>query len=177
MNPDDRIDIALRDIAQVEAPRDFAGQVHARIETHDSGRRAWWPRMAAAAAAMLMLVAATWWLRETPVSPDTYVARTPAPEIVTRPVGPTPRRDTPGVPHEVARLRHASTAVAPIVRSRPAPGDHDAALAALPLPDAISLTSVAPDALVVVDHVIAPLAPITPLSVREMLGDATQGEL
>jgi hypothetical protein len=177
MNPDDRIDTALRDIVRVEAPRDFAAHVCARIETGDARRQAWWPRMAAAAVAMLMVVAATWWLRETPVSPDTHVARTPAPEAATGSVSPAPRRDTSVVSHEVARRRPASTAIVQVVGSPPAASDHDAALAALPLPDAISLSSVAADALVVVDHVIPPLAPIAPLSVHEMLGDTNLGEL
>ena len=125
MNPDDRIDTALRAIAQVEAPRDFVADVCARIETGDARRQAWWPRMAAAAVAMLMIVAATSWLRETRESPDAYVARTPAPAIATEPASPAPRQDVPEVSHQVAPRRHASTAVVPVVRPQPTASDHD----------------------------------------------------
>ena len=50
--------------------------------------------------------------------------------------------------------------------------DHERALQPLSPLEAISLGSVAPDAMTVVDREIAPLAPIAPLPVREMLGDA-----
>ena len=55
--------------------------------------------------------------------------------------------------------------------------DHERALQPLSPLEAISLGSVAPDAMTVVDREIAPLAPIAPLPVREMLGDAERGEL
>jgi len=180
MNRDDRIDDALRAMAQAEAPRDFPAQVRARIETGAAGQIAWWPRVAAAAAVMLVVVAAAWRLRETPVSPDLHVAQATAPAVLTAPRAAAPGL-APSVPPRAAPVREPVSptrdAVARVRRATAVPSDHERALEPLSPLEAISLASVAPDAMVVVDHVIAPLAPIAPLPVREMLGDAERGEL
>ena len=168
MNPDDRIDAALGAIARTEASREFAARVSARIAAGDDGRAVWWPRLAAASAIAALVLSIVWVSRDT-AAPPPMAAAVPL---------PAPGTSPPVTVEPVTEVTSRAPVVPRRVRTpRPAESDHDAALAALPLPDAISLSSVTPDALVVVDHVIAPLAPIAPLSVHEMLGDFTQGEL
>ena len=180
MNHDDRIDDALRAIARADASRGFSEQVRSRIEAGDEAPTAWWPRIATAAAALLVVVAAAWWLRETPGSPQVHVAQAPAPVVAAPPSAGTPRLEPPVQRRDVHGRQQVSVtrgAVARVGTATTVIGDHEQALEPLSPLAAISLASVAPDAIVVVDHAIAPLAPIAPLLVHDMLVDAHEGEL
>lgn len=180
MGPDDRIDNALRAIAQADASRGFSEQVRSRIEAGDSTPAAWWPRVATAVAALLVVVAAAWWLRETPGSPQIHVAQAPAPAVTAPPSAATPWPEPPVQQRDIQGRQQVSGARGTVARAGTATaviGDHEQALEPLSPLTAISLASVAPDAMVVVDHAIAPLAPIAPLLVHDMLGDAHEGEM
>lgn len=175
----DRIDEALKALAHAEAPRDFAVQVRARLEAGAGVRVAGWPRLAAACVVVLATAATLVWLRGTPTAPATQVAHTTAPGVVTPSTSPRPVVDPRGAEHDVTARRSAPGArPAPRARTQPAPtGDHERALAPLSPLDALALPSVAPDAMAIVDRVIAPLAPIAPLPVSELLADTERGEL
>jgi len=180
MNRDHRIDDALRAIAQTDASRGFSDQVRSRIEAGDAMPTAWWARTVTAVAALLVVVAAAWWLRETPGSSQVHVAQAPVPVVTAPPAAPTRRPEPPVQPHDVHGRQQVSVARGAVARVGTATaviGDHEQALEPLSPLAAISLASVAPDAMVVVDHAIAPLAPIAPLLVHDMLGDAHEGEL
>jgi hypothetical protein len=172
MNTDDRIDETLRAIAHAEASRDFTARVRTRLEA-GSGTPTAWLRMATALAAVLLVAATTWLLRDLPPLPADQVRATPKPAPRPLPAGlvePTTsvvveRRPVP-VPHGRVLL--------PETR----PSDHERALRPLSPLNAISLPLVAPDAMVVADHVIAPLAPIAPLPiVFDAVEDVDRGEL
>ena len=167
MNPDDRIDTALRAIARADASRGFAAQVRSRIEAGDRAPVVWWPRLArgfgGGGAGRLLRVGAA--RRARAITTD---------------------GDEGGDRYAVADRRHRACPGADCAPARDGSACEDGAARRTAITTrrcgvastgGISLSSVAPDAMVVVDHVIAPLAPIAPLSVREMLGDANQGEL
>ena len=171
MNSDDRIDEALRAIAHAEASRDFTARVRTRVETGRWAATAW-PRAITALAVVLLVAASTWLMRDLPPSPAEQVRATPETAPLPLPAGPVEptsvvveRRPVP-VQHDRARLPETL------------PSDHERALAPLSPLAAISLPLVAPDAMVVADHVIAPLAPIAPLPiVFGAVEDVDRGEL
>ena len=171
MNSDDRIDEALRAVAHAEASRDFRARIRTRLEA-GTGAPTAWPRVATALAVVLLVAAPTWLLRDMPATPAEQVRATPkaAPlRLPADPAEPTPsvvveRRPVPL--HDRARLSEAL------------PSDHQRALEPLSPLTAISLPLVAPDAMVVADHVMAPLAPITPLPIAfDAVEDGDRGEL
>jgi len=174
----DRLDLALKAVANAEASRDFASQVRARLESGEQVRTAWWPRVATACATVL-IAATLWWLRDTPPLPTAHVAQPTAPVQTAQFVAPQrePRAQAQDVPGNT-QVVHVAHPVARVRTARSMTSDHDRALEPLSALDAISMSSVAPDAMVVVDHVIAPLAPIAPLSdVHDAIGDVNRGEL
>ena len=167
MGPDDRIDNALRAIAQADASAGFSERVRSRIAAGDEAPVVWWPRLAAASAVLALVASFVWAPREVP-APSPGAAKKAA---IT---APSPTAAIEPAPVLIAR----QTVAAPRVRTaRLTTTDHERALQPLSPLEAISLRSVAPDAMAVVDRVIAPLAPIAPLPVREMLEDAERGEL
>ena len=167
MNHDDRIDDALRAIAQADASRGFSEQVRSRIEAGDEAP-VWWPRLAAASVVLAVLVASLVWTPRDVPAPSSETATNSATDAPLPTVAIAP----------VPALALRQPVAAPRVRTaRPTTTDHERALQPLSPLEAISLGSVAPDAMAVVDRVIAPLAPIAPLPVREMLEDAERGEL
>ncbi|MBK5297337.1 MAG: hypothetical protein JJE40_09270 [Vicinamibacteria bacterium] len=171
MNPDDRIDHALRAIAKADASREFSAQVRARIEAGDGVHAAWWPKVAAACAAVLLVAAVAWFMREAPPAPSEQMAQTTAPVVATRSLAPAPPREPRAEPLPWSRSTHVARmrgSVARVTTARSLTGDHERALEPLSPLEALSVPSIAPDAMVVVDHVIAPLAPITPLSTSAM---------
>jgi len=180
MNSDDRIDETLRAIAHAEASRDFASQVRTRLEAREEAPEAW-PQIAAACAAVLLVATFTWLMREAPPEPSEQAARATAPAVLSPPQQPASQLESRPAPAASSRSFRGSRPWNSVPRMATAislTGDHDRALAALPPPDALSVPSIAPDAMVVVDHVIPPLAPIAPLSiVHDTLADLAQGEL
>ena len=66
MNHDDRIDDALRAIAQADASRGFSEQVRSRIEAGDEAPVVWWPRLAAASAVLALVASFMWAPRDVP---------------------------------------------------------------------------------------------------------------
>ena len=171
MNPDSRIDDALRAVARAEASRDFSAQIRARLEAHDGVHAAWWPKVAAACAAVLLVAALAWLLREAPRESFEQVAGTTAPAVATRPQVHAPQLEPRAEPLPWSRSTHVARmrgSVARVTTARSLTGDHERALEPLSPLEALSVPSIAPDAMVVVDHVIPPLAPITPLSTSAM---------
>ena len=167
MNPDDRIDTALRAIAQADASRGFSDGVRSRIEAGDEAPAVWWPRLAAVSAVLALVAALVWAPRDVPAPssgvPTKAASNAPLPTVAIAPAPALAVRQ-PVLARRVRTARSTTT-------------DHERAQQPLSPLEAISLGSVAPDALAVVDRVIAPLAPIAPLPVREMLEDAERGEL
>ena len=181
MNSDDRIDEALRSIARAEASREFAAQVRVRIEGGDAVRGAWWPRIATTCAAVLLAAAVAWLAREAPRESSEPGAKSAAAVVAARSRAPASHLEPRTRRQDVSRNTGVVSVARSAARVRTAtlvPSDHERALEPLSPLDAISLPLVAPDAMVVVDHVIAPLAPIAPLSiVFETVEDVDRGEL
>jgi hypothetical protein len=185
MSPDDRIDNALRAIAQADASRGFSDQVRSRIEAGDEAPVVWWPRLAAASAVLALVASFVWAPREVPAPSSEVPAQssgvaTKAVRTAPLPSAATPRLELPVQRRDVHGRHHVSAARGAVARVETATaviGDHERALEPLSPLDAISLASVAPDAMAMVDHAIVPLAPIAPLLVHDMLADAKEGEL
>lgn len=180
MDFDDRIDNALRAIARAGVSRDLARHVRARIEAGDEVRAAWWPRVATACGAVLVGGAALLWMRQAPPPRVTQVAPATVASTATASVASAPTREPLAGPPDVARRTAVSavTASATPRKAATTASDHERALSPLASIDAIRLPSIAPDAMVVAEHVIAPLAPIAPLpAVHEWVADAERGEL
>jgi len=179
MTPDDRMDEALRAIARAEASRDFTARVRTRLEARNGAPTAW-PRVATALAVVLLVATFAWLMREAPPEPSEQAARATAPVVLSPPQQPVSQlepRPTSTAWSRSARGSRRSNPVAPVTTGISSTSDHDRALAPLSALDALSLPSVAPDAMVVVDHVIAPLAPIAPLSaVPDEIGEDDRGE-
>jgi hypothetical protein len=172
----DPIDDALKGMAHAEASRGFAARVRARIEAGEKVPVARWPRVATACAAVVLVAALAWWVREEPGSPH-QVATTVAPPGNVRPQAPAPQLE-PRTPRLDAS---GNTPVVDVARSvtrvrsmRPTTSDHDRALPPLPLPDGLTVPSIAPDALVLSGQVVTPLAPIAPISASH--GEARDDE-
>lgn len=184
MGSDDRIDTALRAIAQADASGGFSARVRERVAaaaagSSEAGNARWWPRLATAAAG-LMVVAAIWWPRETPVSPTAYVAPATAQPAAAEPDPWAPRvepRDDSR--HAPARVfeRRVSGASAHVDAAIATASDHDLALEPLAALTALALPSIDPPAVIVADEVIVPLAPVAPLRVHEMPGNLEKGAL
>ena len=182
MTRDDRIDDALKSLARVEASRDFAGQVRARLEGAAMGP-AWWPRAALAGALVVLVAVVGVWLVQTPaVTPSSEVARArPAvPDMPDMPDLPPPAVAAEPAPRapETRGVRPVPGRVAvspPRRRATPPPdtGDHERALAPLATIDELDTDSIAPGALALADRAIAPLTPIAPLATS---GGATEFE-
>jgi hypothetical protein len=176
----DPIDDALKAVARAEASCDFAARVRARIDADGQVRVAWWPRVATACAAVVLIAALAWWVREEPMAPE-HVSGPVAPASVARAQPPAPqlepRTRTPdvagsapvvGVAHSVGRARP----------TRARASDHDRALPPLPPLDSLSVSSIAPDAMVLGEQVVTPLAPIAPISASHgEAGDDERGKL
>ena len=155
----DPIDEALKATAHAEASAGFSTQVRARIAAGDEDHGAWWPRVAAACAAVA-LVATLVMARSCRRRNDGAVAASTS-------AGPT-RRGTSsgagasaGTGHRSAgRRRHLGCqSGAPLSRvstTRSTTSDHDRALAPLSPLDGLSLSSLAPAAMVVGDRASDP---------------------
>ncbi len=172
----DPLDDALKAVAHAEASRGFAAQVRARIEAGEEVPVARWPRVASACAAVVLVAALVWWVREDAGSPH-QVAVTVAPAGDVRPQAPAPRLE----PRTQRLHSTGSTAVvggaqsvARVRATRPTTIDHERALPPLPLLDVLSVPSIAPDALVLGEQVVTPLAPIAPISASH--GEARDDE-
>ena len=172
MKPDDRVDEALRAIAHAEASRDFTARVRTRLEAGRWAATAW-PRMATALAVVLLVAASTWLMRDLPPSPTERVRATPEVAALPVPAGPVERTTSVVVERRPGPVWHGRVRLPETLST-----DHERALEPLSPLDAISLPLVAPDAMVVADHVIAPLAPIAPLPiVFDAVEDVDRGEL
>jgi hypothetical protein len=173
MDPDDRIDEALRAVARAEASRDFAARVRAQIDAPDTVPSRW-PRVAMACAAVVLVAASAIWLLRSPAvapAPTVTTARA-TPAEADSVAAPAPRLDpTPlvaSVHRPTARLVRAAT----IPRAVPhnVATDHERALAPLASIDALDAGSIAPTPLVMANEPIAALPPIAPLDVANDLG-------
>jgi hypothetical protein len=171
---DRRIDDALERLAKVEASRDFAARVRARIEDA-AAAPSHWPRLALACAAVVVAAAAGIWLLRAPAvapAPAATTARAtpPAVESVPAPAAPPEAR-----PLVAADRRPPARPVRAASRPRGAesdalPADHERALAPLASIDSLAAEPIAPDALVMADQPLAPLTPIAPLDVADDIG-------
>lgn len=175
---DRRIDDALESLVRVEASRDFAGQVRARIEAVDSSP-ARWPRVALACGAVLVVAATAVWLLRAPgtaPAPSLTTARAtpPAVEPVPAPVpasvaSPRPTQPAAAGRRPPSRPVRAATSPRSAVPDAVAT-DHEHALAPLASIDALEAEPIAPAALAMADQPIAPLTPIAPLDVADAIG-------
>ena len=172
----DPIDETLKELAQAEASRGFAARVRARIDAGDEVGVAW-PRVAAACVAMLLVGALGWWIREEP-RPSQPVAQSTAPAAAVSPQASVPRLEPRSRPPDASGSARAAHPVARVSATRPAASDHERALPSLPPLDALSMSPIAPDALVLGAQVVTPLAPIAPIStVHDEVADDERGKL
>jgi hypothetical protein len=158
----DRIDETLKELAHAEASRGFAARVRARIDAGDQVGVAW-PRVAAACVAMLLVGALGWWIQEEP-RPSQPVVQSTAPAAAVGPQASVPGLEPRRRLQDAAGPPRALHPVARVSATRPAASDHQRALPALPPLDALSVSPIAPEALVLGPQVVTPLAPIAPIT-------------
>jgi hypothetical protein len=172
----DPIDETLKELARAEASRGFAARVRARIDAGEQARVAW-PRVAVACVAMVLVAALGWWIQEEP-RPAQPVAQSAAPAAAAGPPVAAPRLEPRSRPLDTSAITRASHPVARAIATPPAAADHDRALPSLTPLEALSVSPIAPDALVLGEQVVTPLAPIAPIStVRDEVADAERGKL
>ena len=170
----DPIDETLKELAQAEASRGFAARVRARIDAGEQVGVAW-PQVAA--AAVLLVAALGWWIREEP-RPSQPVAQSTAPAAAVGPPASRPRLEPRSRPLDASGSARVAHPVARVRATQPAPSDHDRALPSLTPLEALSMSPIAPDALVLGPQVVTPLAPIAPISdVHDEVADDVRGKL
>ena len=171
----DPVDEALKALARAEASPDFSAQVRARVAADVGGHRAWWPRVVTACAALAMVATLGWLMRSTTRDGSEQVSTSAAREITVRPPTAAPQLEPRARRQDVS----ASTPVVKVARpvaqvrtARSTADDHDRALAPLSPLDELSMRPIDPDAMVLGDQVVNPLAPIAPIPVvGETVGD------
>ena len=177
----DPIDDALKALAHAEASRDFAARVRARIDAGEQVRVAGGhgspPRARQWCWSAALVVVGSRAAEVIRASGHTGgagsrcpSARPSVPELEPRTRQQDVSASAPvvGVAQPVARVR----------ATRATAGDHERALPPLPPLDALSMSSIAPDAMVLGDQVVTPLAPIAPISVvPDEAGDDERGKL
>jgi hypothetical protein len=175
----DPIDDALKAVAHAEASRDFAARVRARIEAGEEIRVAAWPRVATACAAIVLIAALAWWAREEPGAPaQVAVPVAPATAARAQPSAPQLEPRTGQLNVSVPLVVGVAQSVARVRATRATAPDQDWAVPPLPPLDSLSVSSIAPAAMVLGDQVVTPLAPIAPISPSHgEAGDDERGKL
>jgi hypothetical protein len=169
---DERLDLAIEEMARIEAPSGLTARVRASLDAADErhasglvfGRRPGWALALSTAA--LVLIAAGWWLwpvaAPTVVGPNFSSARAPAPVVGPTVVGPT----VVGPNFSSARSAISSVSSAPRTR-RPVrrPDDHERALPSLAALPAVQQDPIDPLSLSMPALALAPTLAIRPLTI------------
>ena len=171
----DPIDEALKAAAHAEASRGFSAQVRARITAGDVDHGGWWPRVAATCAVLALVVALGWVMRSTTHDGSDQLSTSAAGEIAGLPRTAAPQLELRARRQDASASTPVVKVTRPVARVRAARSttdDHDRALAPLSPLDGLSMRPIDPDAMVLGDQVVIPLAPIAPIPVvGETVGD------